>query len=194
MGEERKTHLVLRTCLGCRESKEKGSLIRLVLLPDGTLHADLEGKLPGRGAYVCPRQRCIVSALHPKKLERAFRRQVSPPDPEHFLSRLLTQKREKIATLLGLAQKAGRLVSGHARLMQALQRGEIVLLLMAEDIAPERRSEYEQLCQQQQITCYSLLTKHELGACIGKELRSAVGLKDARFAKVFDAYLPLSIS
>ena len=40
----------MRMCVGCRESKPKRELIRVVRAPDGTVSMDPGGKKPGRGA------------------------------------------------------------------------------------------------------------------------------------------------
>ena len=44
----------MRQCLGCREMKPKRELIRAVKSPDGEVSLDFKGKMPGRGAYLCP--------------------------------------------------------------------------------------------------------------------------------------------
>ncbi len=60
----------LRMCVGCRESKPKRELIRVVRAPDGTLSMDATGKKPGRGAYVCRQTACLARAIKQKQLER----------------------------------------------------------------------------------------------------------------------------
>lgn len=62
----------MRQCVGCREMKEKRSLIRVVKSPDGVVSLDFKGKLPGRGAYVCPDPECLKRARKSRALERAF--------------------------------------------------------------------------------------------------------------------------
>ena len=42
-----------RQCVGCREMKDKRSLLRVVKSPEGQVSLDFGGKKPGRGAYVC---------------------------------------------------------------------------------------------------------------------------------------------
>ena len=69
----------MRQCVGCREMKEKKSLIRVVKSPEGQLSLDFRGKLPGRGAYVCPNPECLKRARKSRALERAFS---SPLPPE----------------------------------------------------------------------------------------------------------------
>ena len=63
----------MRQCLGCREMKPKGDLIRVVRAPDGIqITLDDRGKAPGRGAYVCPNPACLKKAVKSRALERAF--------------------------------------------------------------------------------------------------------------------------
>ena len=68
-----------RQCLGCREMKDKKSLIRVVRSPEGEISLDFVGKKPGRGAYVCPDGVCLAKARKSRALERAFSAQI--PDP-----------------------------------------------------------------------------------------------------------------
>lgn len=62
----------MRQCLGCREHKPKKELIRVVRSPEGAISLDFKGKLPGRGAYVCPLPACLAKARKSRALERAF--------------------------------------------------------------------------------------------------------------------------
>ena len=68
----------LRQCLGCREMKPKKELIRVVRSPEGAVSLDFKGKLPGRGAYVCPAPECLAKARKSRALERAFSAQLPP--------------------------------------------------------------------------------------------------------------------
>ena len=61
-----------RQCVGCREMKDKKALIRVVRSPEGTISLDFKGKMPGRGAYVCPDAQCLKKARKSRALERAF--------------------------------------------------------------------------------------------------------------------------
>ena len=68
----------MRQCLGCREMKPKKELIRVVRSPQGEVSLDFKGKLPGRGAYVCPDPACLARARKAKALERAFAAPLPP--------------------------------------------------------------------------------------------------------------------
>ena len=68
----------MRQCVGCREMKEKRQLIRVVKSPEGEVSLDFRGKLPGRGAYVCPDPACLARARKSRALERAFETALPP--------------------------------------------------------------------------------------------------------------------
>ena len=65
-----------RQCVGCREMKDKKSLLRVVRSPEGTVSLDFVGKKPGRGAYLCPDAACLAKAKKKKALERCFEQPV----------------------------------------------------------------------------------------------------------------------
>ena len=60
----------MRMCVGCREMKEKKTLIRVVRNPEGEVSIDPTGKKSGRGAYVCRNPECLKRAIKQKQLER----------------------------------------------------------------------------------------------------------------------------
>ena len=62
----------MRMCVGCREMKEKRSLLRIVKSPDGAISFDRAGKAAGRGAYICKSRDCLDKAVRQKQLERAL--------------------------------------------------------------------------------------------------------------------------
>lgn len=62
----------MRMCVGCREMKPKGSLLRVVKPQEGDAHIDRSGKAAGRGAYVCESIECLKKAQKTRALERAL--------------------------------------------------------------------------------------------------------------------------
>jgi predicted RNA-binding protein YlxR (DUF448 family) len=70
-------HLPQRTCISCRQIKEKKALIRLVRAENGAAEVDISGRKPGRGAYLCPNTVCWELALRKNRLEYALRTKLS---------------------------------------------------------------------------------------------------------------------
>ena len=67
-----------RTCVACFNQKEKIELLRIVRTPEGNIEADLTGKKNGRGAYICKSEECLNKLIKTKKLEKVFKREISP--------------------------------------------------------------------------------------------------------------------
>lgn len=81
----------VRHCLGCNEGKPKRELVRVVRSPQGEISLDSRGKMPGRGAYICPKVECLTKARKARRLERALDREI-PPE-------IYAQLEEQIAAL-----------------------------------------------------------------------------------------------
>ncbi|NLX69377.1 MAG: YlxR family protein [Clostridiales bacterium] len=87
----RKRKIPMRMCVGCRESKPKKELIRVVRSPEGEIHIDKRGKAPGRGAYICYSTDCLEKAMKHKSLERALNTKIDPQVFDTLKSELMDQ-------------------------------------------------------------------------------------------------------
>ena len=81
----------LRTCIGCRKRELAVELLRMVAVPmengQCTVAVDTECRLPGRGAWLHPDDRCLQAAIRRRAFARAFRITGSPDTSavdEHF--------------------------------------------------------------------------------------------------------------
>ncbi len=131
----------VRTCIVERERKEKPSLLRFVLSPQGEAVPDIKGNLPGRGVWVTARQDVVSDAVKRRAFQRAFRKPVTVSENLSLeVERLF--KRSALERL-SICNKAGLLVVGFAKVEEALKRGEIVALLHADAAAPDGRSKLD---------------------------------------------------
>ena len=78
-----------RRCVGCRQSKRKDMLIRIVRHKDGTFTPDYSGKSDGRGAYLCNSISCLLNARKHHGLERSFSAKIEPAVYDELEQRLL---------------------------------------------------------------------------------------------------------
>jgi predicted RNA-binding protein YlxR (DUF448 family) len=69
-----------RTCVACRSTGGKRTLLRVVRAPDGSVSVDPTGKRAGRGAYLCNRLECWQAALKKGRLDAALRVTMTPDD------------------------------------------------------------------------------------------------------------------
>ena len=67
----------MRTCVGCRKRGLAVELLRVVAVSTGNggyaLAVDTATKLPGRGAWLHPNQRCLRAAIGRRAFGRALR-------------------------------------------------------------------------------------------------------------------------
>ncbi len=62
-----------RTCVACRQTRDKKGLVRIVRTIDGNVEIDQTGKKSGRGAYLCRAASCWRLALEKGTLNRALK-------------------------------------------------------------------------------------------------------------------------
>ncbi len=62
----RRKHIPQRTCIACRQVRNKRDLIRIVRTTEAGVMIDPSGKRAGRGAYLCRARACWDLALAPK--------------------------------------------------------------------------------------------------------------------------------
>ncbi len=90
---------------------------------------------------------------------------------------------QRIGNLLGMAQRARRVVSGSFAAEQALKEGSAKLVLLAEDAEEQSRKNFEELAEKYEIPCRTVMTREKLGACMGKEYRAVAAVLDEGFGK-----------
>ncbi|MCD6230881.1 MAG: YlxR family protein [Dehalococcoidia bacterium] len=75
----------LRTCIACRQVKEKRNMIRLIATKDGIIKVDPTHREPGRGAYICMQGACWAKGIGGKYLEHALQVKLSPDNQQALL-------------------------------------------------------------------------------------------------------------
>ena len=125
----------VRSCALTRARRPKDELIRFVLGPDGTVVPDLKGNLPGRGVWLTADQETIAKAAKRNVFAHALKTEAKLPDGLPVLvDRLLA---DAALSALGLANKAGEAVFGHAKVEEALGKGRVIALVHASDAAED---------------------------------------------------------
>lgn len=77
-----------RTCICCRNTDLKGSLMRVVKTPEGLIEFDPRGKKNGRGAYVCS-VACLDKAIKTRRIDSALRTKLTQDDYERIQNQIL---------------------------------------------------------------------------------------------------------
>ena len=171
-----------RSCLVCRQARDKDSLIRFVLSPQGEVVPDIESKLPGRGAYTCINEQCLRAALKQRQFSRAFKREVVTLTPDEMAGQVAGIMHGRILGFIGLANRAGKVISGGSMVSDAIRGGHKPgLILMANDVSASIGDKIVTLAAVHRIACIHIMTKDDFGAILGKAPRSAVAIKTSGF-------------
>ena len=96
---------------------------------------------------------------------------------------------DKVYSMLGLATKAGKVVSGEFATDKSVKSATAWLVIVSEDASDNTKKMFYNMCKFYEVPLYFYGTKDELGHAIGKELRSSLavtdlGLADAIIAKL----------
>jgi predicted RNA-binding protein YlxR (DUF448 family) len=76
----KRRHIPQRTCVACREVKDKRDLIRIVRTPEHRIIVDETGKAHGRGAYLCKQLSCWQKGLSRGIINRTLKVSISDED------------------------------------------------------------------------------------------------------------------
>ena len=144
-----------RTCVVTRQKASPEHLIRFVCGPDGVIVPDIRAKLPGRGAWVTAQAEIVRLGVKRGVVARALRvrsrpakgSDVSPalimlPDMAEFVDQLLESD---ALQGLALANKAGMVISGYAKLEASLAQQTMLALFHASDGGPDGRRKLGQV-------------------------------------------------
>lgn len=124
-----------RTCIVSRLERPAEEMIRFVLDPKGEIVPDLNRKLPGRGAWVSLDRTLVEQAVRRNLFARAF---TGPVVVSRSLPDLVSDRlSQAVVGALAMANKAGLVVTGFAKVDAAIRNGEAALLLHVRDAAED---------------------------------------------------------
>lgn len=88
----------------------------------------------------------------------------------------------RILSNLGLAQRAGSVVSGEFAVEKAVKCGRACLVILACDASDNTKKKMRSMTDYYEVPMLMYGTKDELGHSIGKEYRSMAAVTDSGFA------------
>jgi len=124
-----------RRCVVTGQILPKSRLLRFVVSPDGEVVADVAGRLPGRGIWLCPSRDVVNTALGKKLFARAARRQVRVPDD--LADRIEVMLVSRCLSTLGMARRSGQAVAGYEKVRAEILAGRARVLVEASDGAKD---------------------------------------------------------
>lgn len=96
---------------------------------------------------------------------------------------------QKVLQLLGLAMRAGKIVTGEELVVREIQGRRAHLVILAEDVSLNTKKKVTDKCSFFNVEKHVFGSREELGHAIGKESRVVLAITDAGFASKFSEYL-----
>ena len=93
-------------------------------------------------------------------------------------------KRKKIESYLGLARRAGKVISGYQTCVHTISKGTIRLLIVAEDASDNTKDKFAHLCKLYEVPFFIYASADYLSEMTGMHGRGIFGITDRNFAEV----------
>ena len=167
----------MRMCAVSRDVRPIDELIRFVVAPSGEVIADLKRKLPGRGLWISASRSAVAEAVRRHHFSKGFKRDVRvaaalATDTHALLERF-------VAEALGVAAKAGQVITGFTKVADALQRqahSPVRALIHASDGAADGIRKLDALLGQNrrndgksaEIAIVNMLSSEQLDLALGR--------------------------
>lgn len=94
----------------------------------------------------------------------------------------MVNQRQQILNLLGLARRAGQLVTGEGTVLTAIQKGQLKLVFIASDVGSSTGKKINDKCQSYGVEVVNNFSRFEISQSIG-QARTIIGVTGAGFAK-----------
>jgi predicted RNA-binding protein YlxR (DUF448 family) len=170
----------LKRCIVTNVELPRDTMVRFVVSPDEEIVADIEARLPGRGFWLSARRDVINKACTKTYFARAARAKVSvSSNLADRVERLLVRRCQD---LIGLARRAGQVVSGFSKVEAWLRSGKTTgVLLTAVDGAEDGKKRIKAWTEGAPVIV--ALNAEELGLVFSRDRVVYVIVAPGRLAK-----------
>lgn len=91
--------------------------------------------------------------------------------------------RNKVLSMLGLATKAGKVVTGEFSTEKAVKSGKAYVVILACDASDNTKKKFRNMCNYYEVDMREYSDKDSLGQACGKESRASLAVTDEGLAK-----------
>ena len=95
----------------------------------------------------------------------------------------------RIFSMIGMAMKAGKVVSGEFATEKAVKTGKAWMVIVSEAASDNTKKMFRNMCTFYEVPMYVYGTKEDLGHSMGKEFRASLAVTDEGFAKSIEKRL-----
>lgn len=188
-GPDRRGHKPLeRRCLASGETRDPSEMVRFVLSPEAVVTPDIQGKLPGRGAWVSSDRASLEQVIAKKGFQRGFKgKAVIEGDLVALTQRLLERR---VLGLITMARKASQIAMGSDQVQSMAREVAIAFRIEASDGSQDGRGKIRTLAKAINrelelpdpivVGCF---TAEQIGQALGRESIVHAAIKPGKLAK-----------
>jgi predicted RNA-binding protein YlxR (DUF448 family) len=179
----------MRHCAETRVRRHKNELLRFVAGPDGIIVPDLTERLPGRGVWITCDRAIVAAAVRSKAFSRSLKRKVVAA--EDLPSRVEMLMLQRAGHALSIANKAGLVTTGFAKVEAAISAGMVIALIHAADASEDGQQKLERrfraVCRDanRPAIVVKVLTVEQLSLALGRLNVVHAGLGSGGAARLF---------
>ena len=96
---------------------------------------------------------------------------------------------DRILSMIGMATKAGKTVSGEFATEKAVKTGKAFLVIVSDAASDNTKKMFRNMCTFYKVSMYTYGLKEDLGHSMGKEFRASLAVTDEGFAKSIEKRL-----
>ncbi|MFR4480009.1 MAG: DUF448 domain-containing protein [Fusobacterium sp.] len=163
-----------RTCLICKDKKDKKDLFRLVKTGEDKYAFDEKQKEQSRGYYICKSHECL------KRLSKHKKIKVDTDDLIKMLN-LLKKGEKDYLNILRAMKNSQTLSFGMNMVLEEIEHTHF--LVLAEDISEKNERKLLLRAKELNITYVYFGNKQQLGEIFGKDEVSVIGVKNKQIAR-----------
>ena len=90
--------------------------------------------------------------------------------------------------MIGLAQKAGKVVSGEFSTEKAVKGRKAYMVIVADDSSDNTKKMFSNMCTYYKVPMHFFGDKISVGHAMGKEFRASLAILDEGFANTIEKY------
>jgi len=194
MTTTKKANNPIRTCVSCREKKDKTSLLRWVE-HNGKIYLDWRKSAPGRSVYTCSSSACVkklytLNSFSPKffkgKPEFAL-------DKESIQASILEKAEKSISYFFSLSLKSGVLIKGQMLIYENLKSNsaQFSLIILSSDISDRVKTKIYTLAGENSDSIILFSNKNSLGRMTGSRAVGTLALKKSEISEKIRYYIEI---
>ena len=155
----------VRKCIVSGRILEKDLLLRFALTPDGFIVPDFKKRLTGKGIYVANGKKVLTTAVEKGLFGKSLKTKVKAG--KELIEQVERLLRKQALDAISLSRKAGVLVFGLDKVLDALKKNSVSFLLEASDCGQDGQKRLE--LKAKNIKIFNLFKSEELNKELAME-------------------------